>query len=72
MLTLVEKIVFILLALGSFYYGGTKFYGVYRAITRGKPDSRFENFTRRLGQAIWIVLTQQSVFKARSFHFCTR
>ena len=65
MLTLVEKIVFILLALGSFYYGGTKFYGVYRAIARGKPDARFENLTGRIGQAIWIVLTQQSVFKAR-------
>jgi hypothetical protein len=65
MLTSAEKIVFILLALGSFYYGGTKFYGVYRAIARGKPDSRFDNLTARIGQAIWIVLTQQSVFKAR-------
>jgi Fe-S oxidoreductase len=65
MLTLVEEILFIFLALGSFYYGGTKFYDVYRAIMRGKPDERFDNLTERIRQAIWIVLTQKSVFKAR-------
>ena len=65
MLTLVEKIVFILLVLGSSYYGGTKFYDVYRAIMRGKPDQRFDHLTERIRQAIWIVLTQKSVFKAR-------
>ena len=43
MLTTIEKILFILLALGSFYYGGVKFYSVYRAIARGKPDERFDN-----------------------------
>ena len=65
MLTLVEKIGFILLALGSLYYGGTKFHAVYRAIMRGKPDVRFDNLAGRIQRAIWIVLTQQSVFKAR-------
>ena len=65
MLTLVEKILFILLALASFYYGGTKISGVYRAITRGKPDPRFDNLAGRIGRAVWIVLSQQSVFKAR-------
>jgi Fe-S oxidoreductase len=65
MLMLVEKIVFILLAVGSLYYGGIKFYAVYRAIMRGKPDARFDNLAERIQRAIWIVLTQQSVFKAR-------
>ena len=65
MLTLLEKIVFTLLACGSVYYGGTKFLAVYRAIMRGKPDVRFDNLTGRIQRAIWIVLTQQSVFKAR-------
>lgn len=65
MLTLVEKLVFILLALGSLYYGGTRFHAVYRAIMRGKPDVRFDNLAGRIQRAIWIVLTQQSVFKAR-------
>ncbi len=65
MLTLVEKIAFILLAFGSFYYGGTRFYAVYRAIARGKPDARFGNLAERIRRAIWIVLTHQSVFKAR-------
>ncbi|MGE5220163.1 MAG: (Fe-S)-binding protein [Chloroflexota bacterium] len=65
MLTLVEKILFLLLALGSLYYGGTKFYAVYRAIARGKPETRLDNLGARVRQAFWIVLTQQSVFKAR-------
>jgi len=65
MLTTVEKILFVLLALGSLYYGGKKFYDVYRAIARGKPDARFDNLRQRIRRAIWIVLTQQSVIKKR-------
>jgi Fe-S oxidoreductase len=65
MLTLVEKILFLLLALGSLYYGAKQFHAVYRAIMRGKPDARFNNLAERLQRAFWIVLTQQSVFKAR-------
>ena len=65
MLTTTEKILFFLLALGSFYYGGRKFYAVYRAISRGKADARFDRFIERIRNALWIVLTQQSVFKKR-------
>ncbi|HEY7716848.1 MAG TPA: (Fe-S)-binding protein [Candidatus Binatia bacterium] len=65
MLTTFEKICFILLALGSLSYGGNRFYAVYRTIARGKPDDRSDNLAGRVRQAIWIVLTQQSVFKAR-------
>lgn len=65
MLTLPEKVAFILLAIGSCYYGGSKFYGVYRAIMRGKADSRFDDLAGRIRRALWIVLSQQSVFKAR-------
>jgi Fe-S oxidoreductase len=65
MLTPVEKILFVLLALGSLYYGGKRFYDVYRTIARGRADPRFDNLAGRIWRAIWIVLTQQSVFKAR-------
>jgi Fe-S oxidoreductase len=65
MLTTTEKILFFLLALGSFYYGGRKFYAVYRAISRGKADARFDHLVERIQNALWIVLTQQSVFKKR-------
>ncbi len=65
MLTLVEKLLFVLFALGSLYYGGTQFYAVYRAIARGKPETRMDNLSARIGRALWIVLTQKSVFKAR-------
>jgi Fe-S oxidoreductase len=65
MLTTLEKIAFLLLLLGSGYLGGTKLYDVYRAIARGKPDARFDDLPKRIRRALWIVLTQQSVFKAR-------
>ena len=65
MLTTLEKILFVLLAAGSFYFGGQKFYAVYRAIARGKPDARLDNLFQRVRRALWIVLTQQSVFKKR-------
>ena len=65
MLTAVEKVLFVLLVIGSLYYGGKGFYDVYRAIARGKPDPRFDNLPERVWRAIWVVFTQQSVFKAR-------
>lgn len=65
MLTTLEKIAFLVLLLGSGYLGGTKLYGVYRAIARGKPDARFDDLPKRIKRALWIVLTQQSVFKTR-------
>jgi len=65
MLTTVEKILFILLAIGSFYYGGKRFYDVYRTIARGKPDDRFDDLGGRIWRALWIVFSQQSVFKTR-------
>lgn len=65
MLTGIEKILFILLAVGSLYYAGVRLYDVYRAIARGRPDSRFDNLRQRILGALWIVFTQQSVLKAR-------
>jgi Fe-S oxidoreductase len=65
MLSLVEKILFILLAIGSLYYGGKGFYDVYRAIARGKADPRLDHLGARFLRTLWIVLTQQSVFKMR-------
>ncbi len=65
MLTSLEKILFILLAIGSLYYGGNRFYEVYKAIARGKPDPRFDNLGRRIIRALRIVFSQQSVLKMR-------
>jgi len=65
MLTTIEKVLFGLLAAGSLYYGGSRLYDVYRAIARGKPDIRFDHLVDRIRRALWIVLTQQSVFKKR-------
>lgn len=65
MLTVVEKFSFVILALVCGYYAWTAFRRVYQAVTRGKPDNRFENLASRVWTAIGIVLTQQSVFKTR-------
>jgi Fe-S oxidoreductase len=65
MLTTIEKILFVLLALGSLSYGGKKLYDVYRAIARGKPDARFDNLAERIWRGLWVVVSQQSVFKKR-------
>ncbi|MEK7340982.1 MAG: [Fe-S]-binding protein, partial [Candidatus Binatota bacterium] len=65
MLTLIEKISFLLLAVFSLSYAGIGFYRVYKAIVRGRPDSRFDHLLQRASRALWIVLTQQSVFKKR-------
>jgi Fe-S oxidoreductase len=65
MLTTVEKILFIVLTSGSLFYGGKGFYNVYKTIARGKPDPRCDNLPERLLRALWIVLTQKSVFKTR-------
>lgn len=65
MLTLIEKISFLLLAVFSLAYAGTGFYRVYKAIARGRADSRFDHLLQRISRALWIVLTQQSVFKKR-------
>ena len=65
MLSTTEKILFVLLAVGCLSYGAQRFYAVYRAIKRGKSDARFDHLLERIQNALWIVLTQQSVFKKR-------
>ncbi len=65
MLTTIEKILFLALAFGAFYFAGAGFLQVYRAIRRGKPEDRFDHPAERVLRALWIVLTQQSVFKKR-------
>ncbi|WP_038068968.1 (Fe-S)-binding protein [Thermus scotoductus] len=65
MLTLPEKILFILLLLASLYYAYTGFRRVYLAIRRGRPEERFDRLPERIGRALWLTLTQQTVFKRR-------
>jgi Fe-S oxidoreductase len=58
-------VLFLLLVAGSLYYGGKRFYDVYRIILRGKPDARLDNLSQRIVRAVWLVLTQEPVLKAR-------
>ena len=65
MLSTVEKILFVALVMASAYYGGKGFYNVYKTIARGKADPRWSHISEKILHALWIVLTQKSVFKAR-------
>ena len=65
MLTTVEKILFLLLAIVCLYYAGIGFYRVAKTIVRGKPDPRFDRMPQRILYALWIVLTQQTMFNKR-------
>jgi Fe-S oxidoreductase len=65
MLTIVEKIVFIVLAGASLYFGGKGFFDVYKVISRGKAEQRFNDLSGRIRRALGTVLTQRSVFTAR-------
>lgn len=65
MLTTLEKILFLLFLAASFYYGGRRFYDVYRSIARGKPDGRFDQLPRRVIDAVVNVVLQRSVFRTR-------
>lgn len=65
MLTLPEKLLFILLVAFSLYYAYQGFARVYRAIRRGAPEDRFDRLPERIGRALWLTLTQQTVFKRR-------
>jgi Fe-S oxidoreductase len=65
MLTLPEKILFVLLLAASLYYVYTGFRRVYLAIRRGRPEDRFDRLPQRIGRALWLTLTQRTVFKRR-------
>jgi len=65
MLTIAEKILFLALTFGALYFAGTGFRQVFKTIRRGKPEDRFDRLPERVLHALWVVLTQQSVFKRR-------
>jgi len=64
MLTPIEKILFALLLLVSLATSAQGFLQIYRAIRRGRPEAR-GSLAERLGQAIWLVITQRTVFRKR-------
>ena len=65
MLTVVEKVAFVLLFFGSLFFGGMGFYVIFKTISEGKAAPRFDRPLQRFLRALWIVLSQQSLFKKR-------
>ena len=67
MLTLLEKVLFLVALALSAYFGGLGFYRVYKAIVRGPKSFRFDHLPERVGRAFWQVVTQETIFKKRPF-----
>jgi Fe-S oxidoreductase len=66
-LSTLEKVLFVLMAGFFGSWALVYFYRIYRAITRGQPDTedRFDNLPNRIGAALWATLTQTRVFRDR-------
>lgn len=65
MLTDVEKMLFVLLALLAFGASYTGFLEMYQIIHRGQGQLRSRNFLRRAWNALTIYLSQRTTFKTR-------
>lgn len=65
MLTDVEKMLFVLLALLAFGASYTGFLEMYQIIHRGQGQLRSRNFFRRAWNALTIYLSQRTTFKTR-------
>ena len=68
MLTIAEKIIFIILAGVCFYYAYTGFRNVVLGVARGEQDfyyPRFNSLAKRFGEAIVRTVSQVTVFRDR-------
>ena len=67
MLTTIEKIIFVLLALVSagFFFHGVK--TIVDSVRKGRPAPELKNIPASLGKAALAVLSQQTIFKARKW-----
>jgi len=65
MLTPVEKILFLLVALTSFYLAQRYFRRAARVIGRGEGQLHFEKLPARVWRMLDVTLTQRTVFRAR-------
>ncbi len=66
-LSLVEKLLFVLVAGFFGSWAALYFTRIYKAVMRGSPDSedRTDNLTARMGAALWLAVTQTRVFRDR-------
>ena len=65
MLTLVEKILFFVLAVGSLYLAWRSFRQAARIIQRGDGRLYMEELPRRIWRALEVAVTQRTVFRTR-------
>jgi Fe-S oxidoreductase/membrane protein implicated in regulation of membrane protease activity len=68
-LSLVEKLLFIIIAGVFASWAGAYFYRIYQMIRRAAPDTdqRTDNLIGRIGNALWVTLTQERAFRDRLF-----
>ena len=67
MLTVVEKLIFVVFAATCFYYAYTGFKRVVEAVARGDKSyyPRFDHLTKRFGEAVAKTVSQVTVFRDR-------
>ncbi len=65
MLTLIEKIIFLLLAAGSLYLAQRFFRQAFAVIRRGEGELHLEGLPGRIWRALEVTVTQRTVFRAR-------
>ncbi|RPJ00666.1 MAG: (Fe-S)-binding protein [Chloroflexi bacterium] len=65
MLTLIEKILFFVLAVGSLYLAWRSFRQAARVIQRGDGRLYMDELPRRIWRALEVTVTQRTVFRAR-------
>ncbi|GAB4421052.1 MAG: (Fe-S)-binding protein [Anaerolineae bacterium] len=67
MLTLIEKILFMVLVAGSLYLARLFFRRAFQVIERGEGALAYNDLPRRLWRALEVTVTQRTVFRARPF-----
>ena len=65
MLTPLEKVLFVLLAVGSLYLARLFFRRAFRVIGRGEGTLAYNDLPRRLWRALDVTITQRTVLRAR-------
>jgi Fe-S oxidoreductase len=65
MLTLLEKILFVVLAAGSLYLARLFFRRAFQVIGRGEGTLAYNDLPRRLWRALDVTITQRTVLRAR-------
>lgn len=61
--TIIQIIIFAVVSISVFYFGGKKFYGIYKNVKLGKPEDISGNTSERIKNVLLIAFGQKKMFK---------